>query len=48
MFDQPRIKGTIFMDTMTGQYKSIDGNRYAQVLSNDYFFAAVYPMDKRV
>ena len=46
MFDQPRIKGIIFTDTMIGRYKSLDVNSYAQVFSNDYFFTATYHMDK--
>ena len=47
MFKRPRINGTIFTDIMAGRYNSLDINRYAQVLSNNYFFAAAYPMEKR-
>ena len=47
MFEQPLIKGKIFTDTMSGQYKSLDGNCYAQVFANKSFFAAAYPLEKK-
>ena len=47
MFEWPRIKGRIFTNTLAGRYKSLDGNRYAQVFSNYYFFADAYPMEKK-
>ena len=34
-------------DTMDGQVKSLDGNRYAQVISNGTYFAEIYPMAKK-
>ena len=40
MFELPCIKGKILIDTMAGRYKSLDRNSYAQVFTNDYFFAA--------
>ena len=47
MYERPRIRGTIYMDTMGGWHKSLDGNKYAQVFVNDSFFAVSYPMDKK-
>ena len=40
MFEQPRIKGKIFTDTMASRYNYLDGNRYAQLFAKNYFFAA--------
>ena len=40
MCEQPHTKGAIFTDKMAGRYKYLDGNRYAQVFANDYFFSA--------
>ena len=48
MFERPRIKGAIFIETMEGQYNSLDENRYAQVFANWSFFADAYPMEKKV
>ena len=47
MYERPRIRGTIYTDTMGGQHKSLDGNKYAQVFANESFFAVSYPMDKK-
>ena len=33
MFEELRTKGEIFIDKISGRYKSPDGNRYAQVFS---------------
>ena len=44
IFERPCIKGGIFTDTMEGQYKSFDGNFYAQVFTNNSCFAATYPI----
>ena len=46
MFKRPCIKGTIFVDTITGRYKSLDVNRYEQVFANESFFADAYPIEK--
>ena len=32
---------------MDGQYKSLDGNKYAQVFATDFHFLAVYPMESK-
>ena len=47
MYERPRIRGTIYTDSMGGQHKSLDGNKYAQVFANDSLFAVSYPMDKK-
>ena len=47
MYERPRIRGTIYTNSMGGWHKSLDGNKYAQVFANDSFFAVSYPMDKK-
>ena len=47
MYERPRIRSTIYTNTMGGWHKSLDGNKYAQVFVNDSFFAVSYPMDKK-
>ena len=47
MFIRPRIRGTIYMDTMNGRYKSLDGNKHAQIFANESFFAIAYPMEHK-
>ena len=44
MFERPRIRGMMYSDTLDGKYKSLDGNRYAQVFANESFFVASYPI----
>lgn len=47
MLERPRIRGTLYSDTYDGRYTSIDGNRYAQVFANQFFFIQAYPMAKK-
>ena len=47
MFIRPRIRGTIYTDTMNGRYKSLDGNKHAQIFANESFFATAYPMEHK-
>ena len=47
MYTRPRIWGTIYTDTMNSWYKSLDGNKHAQVFMNESFFTATYPMEKK-
>ena len=47
MFIRPRIRSTIYMDTMNGRYKSLDGNKHAQIFANESFFATAYPMEHK-
>ena len=34
-------------DTMDGLVKSLDGNKYSHVLSNETYFSEIYPMLKK-
>ena len=47
MFDHKTLSGRWSTDTMDGRTKSLDGNKYAQVFSNDSYFAKIYPMDTK-
>ena len=47
MFDHKTLAGRWSTDTMDGRIKSLDGNKYAQVFSNDQYFAKIYPMDSK-
>ena len=47
MYERPQIRGTVYIDIMDGQYKSPDGNKYAQVFATDFHFSAVYPMESK-
>ena len=47
MFERKTLRGQWSTDTMDGKYKSIDGNKYAQVFSNKSYFSRIYPMDSK-
>ena len=47
MFKRKTLDGKWATDTMDGRCKSLDGNRYAQVFTNDKFFSKIYPMDSK-
>ena len=47
MYIRPRIRGTIYTYTMNGRYKSLAGNKHAQIFSNESFFATAYPMEHK-
>ena len=47
MFIRLCICGTIYMDTMNGHYKSLDGNKHAQIFANESFYATAYPMEHK-
>ena len=47
MYERPRFRNTVYTDTMHGHFKSLDGNRYAQVFATEDFFAAAYPMEAK-
>ena len=47
MYERPRFRGVVYTDTMHGHFKSLDGNRYAQVFATEDFFAAVYLMESK-
>ena len=44
VFERPLLRGDFYSDTMDGRSKSLDGNRYAQIIANKDFFAVAYPM----
>ena len=44
VFERPLLRGDFYTDTMDGRSKSLDGNRYAQIVANKDFFAVAYPM----
>ena len=48
MYENPRLRGEWFTDTLDGRVISKDGNRYGQVFSNKGFFAHIYPMDTKL
>ena len=47
MFIRPRIHGTIYMDTMNSRYKSLDGNKHADIFANESFSATAYSMEHK-
>ena len=47
MYERPRIRGVVYTDTMDGQHKSLDGNKFAQVFATNFHFSAVYPMESK-
>ena len=47
MFIRLHIHGNIYTDTMNGHYKSLDGNKHAQIFANESFFATAYPMEHK-
>ena len=47
MFIRLPICGTIYTDTMNGRHKSLDGNKHAQIFSNESFFATAYLMEHK-
>jgi hypothetical protein len=44
VFEKPLLRGDFYTDTMDGRCKSLQGNRYAQIMANKDFFAIAYPM----
>ena len=46
VFQTKILTGMWATNTMDGRLKSLDGNRYAQVLSNGTYFSEIYLMDK--
>ena len=47
MFEKPLLRGDFYTDTMDGRCKSLNGNRYAQIMANKDFFAVAYPMTNK-
>ena len=44
IFRLPRLQGEWATDTVDGRVKSSDGNRYAQIFTNQSYFATIYTM----
>ena len=47
MFIRPCICGTIYTDTVNVHYKSLDGNKHAQIFANESLFATAYLMEHK-
>ena len=47
MYERPRLRGVVYMDTMHGHFKSLDRNKYAQIFATEDYFAAAYPMESK-
>jgi hypothetical protein len=47
IYEKPLLRGDYYTDTMDGRCKSLDGNRYAQIMANKDYFAVAYPMSKK-
>ena len=47
MYEHPRLHGVIYTDIMHGHFKSLEGNKYAQIFATEDYFAAAYPMESK-
>ena len=47
LFTRKTLLGEWSTDTMDAKFKSINGNKYAQVIANKAFFTCIYPMDSK-
>ena len=47
MYKYPRLHGAVYTATMHGHFKSLDGNKYAQVFAKEDYFAVAYPMESK-
>lgn len=47
VFERPLLHEQFWTDTMDGRYKSLDGNRYAQVFATKDLFSATYLMQSK-
>ena len=47
VYEKPLLRGDFYTDTMDGRCKSMNGNRYAQIMANKDFFAVAYPMTNK-
>ena len=48
IYELPRLPGEWFTDTIHGRTVSRYGNKYGHVFANHTYFAAIYPMDRKV
>ena len=47
MYERPQLRGIVYTSTMHGHFKSLDGNKYAQIFATEDYFAAAYPMESK-
>ena len=47
MFQRKALAGSWSTDTMDGQSKSLEGNRFVQVFTNKAYFSRIYPMNSK-
>ena len=47
MYERPRIQGVVYTDTMDGQHKTLDRNKYDQVFAMGFHLSAVYPIESK-
>ena len=47
MYEHLQLRGIVYTDTMHGHFKSLDGNKYAQIFATEDYFAAAYPMESK-
>ena len=47
MYERPRLHGVVYTDTMHGHFKSLDGNKYAQIFATEDYFARSIPDGKQ-
>ena len=47
MYERPQLRGVVYTDTMHNHFKSLDGNKYAQIFAKEDNFAAAYPMESK-
>ena len=47
MYERPRPRGVVYADTMHSHFKSLDGNKYAQIFATEDYFGAAYPMESK-
>ena len=47
MYDSPRLRGVVYTDTMHSHFKSLDGNKYAQIFATEDYFVVAYLMESK-
>ena len=47
MSERPRLRGVVYTDTMHGHFKSLDGNKYAQIFATEDYFVVAYSMESK-
>ena len=47
MYECPQLRGVIYTNAMHGHFKSLDGNKYAQIFATEDYFAAAYSIESK-